>query len=190
MRISCHVTFLENVMYYEASSENALPSLDFLVHLQPFDSPTARVNPPVPPPGGENGPLNVDDTNLHHSPPGTPSAAHGLMSSSPGSSLPSGSSTASLSSTTSTSSPGSSSVGSVAGQELTTPPPLPVPRRSNRSTMGNPPIRLLDYVGYSTDQAISIPTHYRFAKDDPRWNAAMTEEIDALNVSTCTAGYI
>ncbi|CAL1352482.1 unnamed protein product [Linum trigynum] len=59
------------------------------------------------------------------------------------------------------------------------PPPL---RRSNRSTLGQPPIRHQDYVSYSAE-AIPIPTRFSQAQGDPNWDGAMNAEFAALDAN-------
>ncbi|CAN1850045.1 Retrovirus-related Pol polyprotein from transposon TNT 1-94 [Linum perenne] len=55
----------------------------------------------------------------------------------------------------------------------------PPPRRSTRSTFGQPPSRYLDYVAFSTDP-ISIPINYKQACMDSNWRQAMNDELAAL----------
>ncbi|CAL1395243.1 unnamed protein product [Linum trigynum] len=66
-----------------------------------------------------------------------------------------------------------------------TPSPLQamVPlRRSARANLGQPPPRMLDYVGYSAEPIV-IPRIYAEAKGDPRWEGAMTEETNVLDAN-------
>ncbi|CAN0896019.1 Retrovirus-related Pol polyprotein from transposon TNT 1-94 [Linum grandiflorum] len=58
-------------------------------------------------------------------------------------------------------------------------PPTVAPRRSSRQNQGQPPPRYTDYVTYATS-AVAIPSSYKEACLDPRWNQAMKEENQAL----------
>ncbi|CAN0886875.1 Retrovirus-related Pol polyprotein from transposon TNT 1-94 [Linum grandiflorum] len=169
MRISCHVVFLEQVMYYSPGKDSSPTSLDFLAPLPSFDVvPVQADDPPEVPP----------TVGLINSPPGTPSLSlHTATSTSDDPSIV-GSSSSTKSS--------SFSPNPIASSPPPTeqPPPLPAPCRSTRSNIGRLPLRMNDYVGYSA-APIRVPSHYRFAKGDPQWEAAMQVEFQALE-ENCT----
>ncbi|CAL1410296.1 unnamed protein product [Linum trigynum] len=64
----------------------------------------------------------------------------------------------------------------------TPPQSPPQSRRSNRFTLGQPPIRFKDYVAYSAE-SIPIPTRFSQAQGDPNWDGAMRAEFDALDAN-------
>ncbi|CAL1362591.1 unnamed protein product [Linum trigynum] len=57
-----------------------------------------------------------------------------------------------------------------------------MPRRSTRSTLGQPPLWFQDYHAYGVD-SVPIPTRYKQAHGDPVWDNAMDVEIDALHAN-------
>ncbi|CAL1413972.1 unnamed protein product [Linum trigynum] len=77
---------------------------------------------------------------------------------------------------TSSSSPVSASSGIVASS------PVQQPRRSLCSTKGVPPLRFDDYMALGFDTLV-VPTRYKDARGDPRWEEAMGSEFDALHAN-------
>ncbi|CAL1371074.1 unnamed protein product [Linum trigynum] len=61
-------------------------------------------------------------------------------------------------------------------------PLVPPVRCSNQGNLGVPPPFFNDYFSFQV-APIFIPTRYSLAQGDPRWDAAMTEEILALHVN-------
>ncbi|CAL1405972.1 unnamed protein product [Linum trigynum] len=98
----------------------------------------------------------------------------------PDSPAPSSPGASSTSSSPGSSSAGSSSGSSTSSDSMSQTPSPPVLRRSLRSTQGQIPVRYHDFVTYHVD-ALTIPTSYKHAKDDPGCNDAMNEEFDALH---------
>ncbi|CAL1409432.1 unnamed protein product [Linum trigynum] len=187
MRIACHVVFLEQVMYYSVNRDElpAEESLDFLLPLPSFGSDVT--NPPHAATSGATsssfGPSDNSSSHLSSTEDSSPSTPGNVLhSSSSGLGYSSASSSGSPSSLGST---GSSSASSAS--HFSEPPSPPaqalVPlRRSNRANLGQPPVRMQDYVGFSTTP-IMIPSSYAQAKDDPRWQGAMKDETDALEAN-------
>ncbi|CAN0871895.1 Retrovirus-related Pol polyprotein from transposon TNT 1-94 [Linum grandiflorum] len=175
MRISCHVMFLEQIMYYTASRDDHTPSLDFLISLPHFDEVVASPIDDAP----QDDHLTLDLS--------LPSASSGSSAAfvppdTNSDSLVSSSSYTGESSTGSSTSR-SPSHGTIELEVTTTSPPLvPAPRRSNRSNLGQTPARLQDYVGYSTEP-IPVPSHYRFAVGHPEWDKAVQDEFQALEAN-------
>ncbi|CAN0917319.1 Retrovirus-related Pol polyprotein from transposon RE1 [Linum grandiflorum] len=171
MRISRDVVFLEQVMYYKSTStpECDNHTLEFLTSLPNFDSNDGNA---------ANLQGGMQDGNIN-SPSPTPS--HSIDLSTASSSDPS---SHSLSFGHHEQSSTSESSGhSTTPVTLTpTPPPIHIPRRSSRSTLGRLPAHFHDYVGFSTEP-ISVPTHYRYPKGNPHWDAAMKEELAALEAN-------
>ncbi|CAI0551725.1 unnamed protein product [Linum tenue] len=118
--------------------------------------------------GPEGSETTIDET----SPPHTPSIHTGLSSSTSSSSAqpsstPSGLSSPSTNANTSgpstSFSVASSSDSSADGHEmeLLAASPLPLPRQSDRVNKGAPPLRLLDYVGYSAEGPLSLQLFFQ-----------------------------
>ncbi|CAL1402003.1 unnamed protein product [Linum trigynum] len=59
-------------------------------------------------------------------------------------------------------------------------PEAPPPCRSNRTTQGIPPLHFQDYFAYDVESLI-VPTRYKQAKGDPKWEQAMKRELAALH---------
>ncbi|CAL1387722.1 unnamed protein product [Linum trigynum] len=82
----------------------------------------------------------------------------------------------------------SSSAGSSSSNSADSPPTAPTapsaipPHRSLRSNKGVPPIHFDDYHAYGVDTLV-IPTRYKDAQSDPRWEEAMGSEFDALHAN-------
>ncbi|CAL1393385.1 unnamed protein product [Linum trigynum] len=154
-------------MYYSETAETTWASLDFLAQLPAFDPSHAAPAPANNPLG--NDPLgNNNDEALQHTPPGTPSAPSFTQVSS------SNATSSSFAENDTFESGGTMSSGSFSNNgssnssadssPSTGPPPLPMPRRSTRSNIGQSPLHLqdYDYVGYSAGDGIPSPSHYLF----------------------------
>ncbi|CAL1400598.1 unnamed protein product [Linum trigynum] len=206
MRIAYHVLFLEHVMYYPITPQDkrshalSLEFLNFVPGLVDMTTSSAH--------GGQGGNLTNDDDDPHT--PSTaagnssPTSSSSTSSSSfEGESPPhahsgtgSSSSNNSTRSSSSSSNSSSSSSGLLKNDENGPENEMEmsngegydqnngtvVLRRSNRSTLGQPPLRLHDYVGYATTP-IFIPATYAQAVGHPEWEMAMQEESNALDAN-------
>ncbi|CAL1373295.1 unnamed protein product [Linum trigynum] len=203
MRIAYHVLFLEHVMYYSLSSQDKqshAASLEFLKFVPDLVELSLSSEH-----GSQGGNLTPDDNVTLHDTSHTPSTPAGtsVSTSSSSSSSHEGESSSPANSGTGTSLMGSnsSSSGSSSSRLSTNEEDgaadeieissgegddqnhgVVVPRRSSRSTLGQPPLRLHDYVGYATTP-IFIPTTYAQAVGHPEWEKAMQEESNALDAN-------
>ncbi|CAN0862290.1 Retrovirus-related Pol polyprotein from transposon TNT 1-94 [Linum grandiflorum] len=156
MRIAYHVVFIEHVPYYgnEQITNDSVPISAATNSAAALFSINFFSHDQL----GEADPPLADATPLSPSSSGTLSTTNSAASESP---------TESSSSSSSESS------------SLDSPPPDPPVRRSLRQNLGTLPNRLDDYVVYATNDLL-IPRSYEEACKDPRWVAAMHEEIGAL----------
>ncbi|CAL1358977.1 unnamed protein product [Linum trigynum] len=168
MRIAYHVKFLEKVMYYSTSHVDAssAESLEFLTTLPMFDETPSSPVPAAEPTSSSSSsesvePSSPDNSSFSSSSSSSPSTGHGRSLD-----------------TSSSSSDSSTSHHEESQPPSPTQPLIPL-RRSARANLGQPPPRMNDFVSYSV-APITIPTHYSQAARDPRWNAAMRVEMDAL----------
>ena len=71
------------------------------------------------------------------------------------------------------------------GESTRSPVSLALPRRSNRTNKGNPPLRLIEHMNKVTTEHVE-PTTYNEAMtstEKEQWSKAMNEEINALKNS-------